>query len=174
MVIWISGLSGAGKTTLGTALFNRLKASHSNLVILDGDDLRNALILNIGHDQESRRVNSNRYANIAHLLDSQGIHVIVCAVSISNDAQKLNRQRLSNYLEVYLDVPLEVLKARDPKGIYRKAEKGLISNVSGVDIPYDPPLEPHITVPNDKSREFLETKIDEIVSIFESGVVQKE
>ena len=148
MLIWICGLSGAGKTTIGTALYNRLKPSVPSLVLLDGDELRNALGGNIGHDPESRRLNSLRIANLCHLLDRQGVDVICCAVTITPEVQKLNRDRLSTYHEVYLKVPIEILRKRDPKGLYRRADEGKMKNVAGVDIPYQEPADPHVAIDN--------------------------
>lgn len=155
MVIWICGLSGAGKTTVGRLLYGRMKPYLQNLVMLDGDALRTALISDFGHDPTARNQNSMRIANISYLLDQQGIHVICCAVTISTKVQAINRERLSGYHEVYIDVPLEVLEKRDSKKLYEKARRGLIDNVSGIDIPYSPPENPHTVINNNVDRQSL-------------------
>lgn len=146
MVIWLCGLSGAGKTTIGNALYDRIKGRAANLVILDGEELRKALGGDLGHDAESRRVNSVRIANLCHLLDLQGIHVICCAMTIVPEAQELNRQWLSGYCEILLDVDLDTLIKRDPKGLYKKALSGKIKNVAGVDIPFVAPKSPQLVI----------------------------
>ena len=148
MVIWICGLSGAGKTTIGSLLYDHLKPNLPNLLLLDGDEFRQALSGDIGHDPDARLRNSLRIANLLHLFDRQDIHAICCAVTISPEAQKLNRDRLSDYVEVFLDVPLPVLEKRDPKDIYRRAREQRIKNVAGVDIPYQPPAAPHLRLEN--------------------------
>ena len=163
MVIWICGLSGAGKSTLGRALFERLKPMHSNLVMLDGDELRDALGGSVGHDPQSRIFNSIRIANLCHLLDRQGIDVLCCAVTIAPEAQELNRKRLSSYREVFLKVSLDVLKGRDPKGIYARAMKGETHNVAGVDIPFIEPAEPHLMIDNDTNLSNVSSLVDRVI-----------
>jgi adenylylsulfate kinase-like enzyme len=163
VVIWLCGLSGAGKSTIGAAVYARLKAQRPNLVMLDGDELRDALGGSIGHDPNSRILNSIRIANLCHLLDRQGIDVICCAVTIAPDAQKSNRERLSYYREVYLKVSLDVLKGRDPKGIYERAMRGETLNVAGVDIPFIEPETPHIEIDNNHDTDDVSAIVDRIV-----------
>jgi len=163
MVVWLSGLSGSGKTTLSKLLYKRLEQNLPNLVLLDGDDLREALNISPGFDLESRRLNSIRYARLCQLLDAQGIHVICCAVSIDPDAQAENRKKINNYIEVLVDVPLEVLRQRDPKDIYRRADEGLLQNVSGVDIPFVAPRDPHLVIYNGDEAENLDEHVDRIL-----------
>lgn len=164
MVIWICGLSGSGKSTLGRTLYEKLKPGLANLVLLDGDELRAALGHDLGHDTESRRRNSVRIANLCRLLDRQGIHVLCCAMTVAPEAQKANREHLSSYLEVYLDVSMPVLESRDAKEIYRRARAGLIHDVAGVDIPYDPPADPHMVVDNNQPRDDLGPLADTVLT----------
>lgn len=148
MVIWLSGLSGSGKTTIGKLVWTILKNKFGYAVLLDGDEIRSVLGNSIGHDLESRRLNSIRIGRLCELLDRQGIPVVCCAMTIAPEVQVRNRKELSNYVEVFLEVSLEVLEKRDPKGIYKNARAGLLKNVSGMDIPYSPPTNPHLNINN--------------------------
>lgn len=151
MVIWLCGLSGSGKTTLGRALYQTLKQELANVVLLDGDELRQAFGHDLGHDAESRRKNSIRIANFCQLLDRQNIHVICCAMTIAIEAQVQNRARISHYYEILLDVKMEVLQTRDYKGIYTKAQRGELKDVCGVDLPFIPPVHPDLVLDNNKN-----------------------
>ena len=145
MVIWFIGLSGSGKTTLARALHDRLKPRLANLVLLDGDDFR-AVFGDVDHTVAGRRRNAERISNLCKVLDDQGIHVIAAVLSLFPDWQAWNRKHLSNYLEVFLDLPLPTLKARDTKGLYAGAESGRIANVVGVDIPFPRPPAPDLVL----------------------------
>ena len=153
MVIWLSGLSGSGKTTIGRLLWKKLQERLGHAVILDGDEVRAALGGDFGHDLESRRLNSIRIGRLCELLNRQNIPVVCCAMTIAPEVQLSNRMSLSDYLEVYLDVSLEVLERRDPKSIYSRAKAGFLRNVAGIDIPYTPPTEPHLVIDNNFARD---------------------
>jgi adenylylsulfate kinase-like enzyme len=155
MVIWIAGLSGAGKSTVGKLVWEFLRSRTPSVVLLDGDELRAVFGGAIGHDPEARRQQSVRIGNLCRLLDRQQIHVVCCAVTIAPEVQESCRQELSGYLEVFLDVSLEVLRERDPKHIYARAARGEIRNVAGVDIPYEPPRRPHLVIENNAVRNDL-------------------
>lgn len=164
MVIWLCGLSASGKTTIGCLMYDRVKPKVPNLILLDGEDLRIAFGNDLGHDQEGRRRNSVRIANLCQLLDRQGIHVICCAMTIAPEAQVANRKHIKEYYEVLLDVSIEVLEARDPKGIYRRVRVGQLTNVCGVDIPYVAPVHPHLVINNNPPREDLTPLVDQILA----------
>lgn len=170
MVIWIAGLSGAGKSSIGQIVWARLRSRYPNVVLLDGDEMRAVLGGGIGHDPESRRQNSVRIGNLCQLLDRQGIHVVCCAVTIAPEVQASNRERLSGYLETFLEVSLEVLRSRDSKGIYARASSGQLRNVAGVDIPYQPPRRPHLVIENNARRDDLSDLAQRIVDA--SGLVR--
>ena len=140
MVIWFIGLSGSGKTTLGTKLTHELKKDLKNLVYLDGDILREVWGDDLSHSIEGRKRNAKRISNLCRLLDEQGIHVIASVLSIFPEWQQWNRDQFSNYYEVFLDVPMEILIQRDTKNLYKKALKNEIDNVVGIQIPFPRPV----------------------------------
>lgn len=139
MVIWLIGVSGAGKSTIGRLLADQLRPEHHNLVYLDGDELREVWGDSPGHAIDGRAVNARRISHLCRLLDSQGVHVITAILSIFPEWQAWNRETFSRYFEVFLDVPLDVVQARDAKGLYEAARSGSIENVVGVDIPFPEP-----------------------------------
>jgi adenylylsulfate kinase-like enzyme len=148
MIIWLIGLSGAGKTVIGKELATTLKAKHDNLVYLDGDILRDVWGDSLGHTVEAREVNAKRISNLCHMLDQQGIHVVATVLSIFPEWQVWNRQNFQQYFEVFIDADLKTLKARDSKGLYAKALAGEIDNVVGIDIPFPRPENPDLILAN--------------------------
>lgn len=164
MVIWLSGLSGAGKTTIGKLLWQALRKTYGFAVILDGDELRAALGGSLGHDPEARRQNSIRIGRLCEMMDRQGLAVVCCAMTIAPEVQARNRVTLSRYFEVFVDVSLEVLEKRDPKGIYRRARAGLVDNVAGIDFPYVAPENPNLIIVNNGTEEDLPGIVDRILA----------
>ena len=159
MVLWFIGMSGAGKTKLSTIVYNILKPKISNLILLDGDILRE-LYGDIGHTIEERRINHIRFSKLSKFLNDQNIHVIGATLSIFPDLREWNRKNIKDYTEVYLKVPLEILKNRDSKGIYSNAMKGKINNVVGIDIDFPEPKNSQLILDNSKDNidfsEFVE------------------
>lgn len=139
MIIWLIGLSGAGKTTVGTRLAARLRERTPGVVYLDGDLLREVWGESLSHDTAGRRVNAERVSRLCALLDRQGVHVVAAVLSIFPEWQQWNREQFSAYFEVFLDVPLDVVIARDTKGLYRAALDGRQRDVVGIDIPFPRP-----------------------------------
>ncbi len=158
MVIWLIGMSGAGKTTIGKELWLKIKERDKKTVFLDGDLLRDVWGDKLNHSIEDRYKNAHRISNLCKLLDSQGINVIACVLSIFPEWQEWNRNNFSNYFEVLVKTPLEILKKIDDKGIYAKALRGEIKNVVGVDIPFPTPKNPDVVIDN-SSREKNPKKI---------------
>lgn len=146
MVIWFIGMSGAGKTTLAEKLYARLKHEHGNLVYLDGNAFRKIFGNDADHSIEGRRKNAERISHFCRVLDEQQINVIAAVLSIFPEWQAWNRENFSNYFEVFLDIPLETLKQRDPRGLYASAEAGRIDNVVGVGIPFPRPPRPDLVI----------------------------
>ncbi len=124
MIIWICGPSGAGKTSIGRALYAHLKADMPNLFLLDGDEFRAAMGNDLGYSLEDRRKNGLRIARLCHLLESQGICVICCGATVQPEVQHFNRATFRRYCEVVIDVTFETLLKRDAKTIYAKALEG--------------------------------------------------
>ncbi len=142
MVIWIIGMSGAGKSTIGRAVYGLWKSQVPNTVLVDGDEVRGIFAQDrspADYTLEGRRKNAERIYEICAWLDRQGINVVCCLLSIFPDVQARSRENLSRYFEVFVDVPVEVLAKRDAKGIYGPALAGQARNVVGVDIPFPPP-----------------------------------
>jgi adenylylsulfate kinase len=148
MVIWLIGLAGSGKTSIGAALHRRMKAVNPATVLLDGDQVRRIMGEDLGHSLEDRRHNGRRICNLCRVLDEQGLDVVACVLSLFHDQQAENRATLSDYFEVYLDVPMAVLEARDQKGLYSAARAGRIRDVAGIDIPFLPPPHPDLVLEN--------------------------
>lgn len=149
MVIWCIGLSGSGKTTLGREIARQLRARQPNTVLLDGDELREIFAQGRGAEAytvEGRRVNAERMVALCKLLDSQGINVVCCILSIFPEMRDENRRRFSRYFEIFLDAPLHVLEARDAKGLYASARQGKTRNVVGIDIPFERPARPDMVI----------------------------
>jgi len=150
MVIWLIGMSGAGKTAIGREIYQSLKIRQPNTIFIDGDIVREIMGNDLGHTIQDRRVNAGRISRLCRYLDSQGINVICAILSIFHESQKWNREHISQYFEVYIRVPFKILVERDSKGLYRQALAGEIKNVVGVDIEFPPPFNPDLIIDNDK------------------------
>jgi adenylyl-sulfate kinase len=146
VVIWITGLSGAGKTTLANAVAALLKPRMPNLVVLDGDVIRAVFGSTLGHRTEDRIVQVRRLQAIAKMLEDQGIVVIVAVLYAAPDLLVWNRQNFARYQEVYLKASLEFLQKRDDKGLYAAAAAGKMPNVVGLDIPWHAPSSPDLVI----------------------------
>jgi len=143
-VYFFTGLSGAGKTTLGGLFHRRLKARETNVVLLDGDSIRLVYNEDIGYSQESRRKGAGRTFRVAKMLSDQGIDVVVCSICMFSDLRAWNRANIENYREIYIKVDRETLLRRNQKGLYTTG-----TNVVGVDLPFDEPKTPDVIVEND-------------------------
>jgi len=148
MIVWLIGLSSAGKTTVGRPLYEKVKEKRNDVLLLDGDQLRRVFGDDIGHTREDRYENGWRYCRLSELLDEQGLHAICCVLSLFEEHREWNREHLSSYFEVYLDVPMETLRQRDEKDLYAQSEAGEIKNVGGVDIPFEEPGDPDLVLDN--------------------------
>ncbi len=149
-LFWITGLSGAGKTTIGTLIYTYLKKKESNVVFIDGDMIRE-VYKNTDYSEDGRRKISYTNMRLCKMLTDQGIDVIIAVIGLRSEYWKWNRENIENYYEIYLKVPMEVLIARDNKKLYRRALNHEISNVYGVDMPFEEPSEPTVVVINDSS-----------------------
>jgi len=148
-VIWFTGLSGAGKTTLTRALAAQLEARGERVELLDGDAVREHLSKGLGFSREDRDTNIRRIAFVAGLLAKHGVTVLVSAISPYRDTRREVLAQLPNAVEVFVDAPLSVVTARDVKGLYEKALRGEIPHFTGVSDPYEPPVTPDVHVRTD-------------------------
>jgi glutamine kinase len=147
-VYWITGLSGAGKTTVGKELWRRLRAVGRAAVLLDGDIVREVIAEDLGHTTASRRKSAMRNARLCRLLCGQGIDVICPTISLFHEVHRWNRANIPGYCEIYLRVPMEELRRRDPKGIYAAAHRGELRDVVGLDLPAELPESPDLVLDN--------------------------
>jgi cytidine diphosphoramidate kinase len=149
-VIWITGLSGAGKTTVAEALGRCFGKYGLKPILLDGDILRN--VFNSTDEtkkiyaREERVKLSHKYALLCKILSSQGLTVIISTISMYDEIYAWNRNNLPNYSEIYLKVPLKELRRRDPKNIYKNFISGTQANVSGLDVKVDQPIGAHLVI----------------------------
>lgn len=148
MVVWFTGLSGAGKSTIANLLEQKLYEQGTRTYLLDGDNLRHGLNRDLGFSSTDRHENVRRVAEVAALMVDAGLLVLVSLISPFKAERELARSLVveGEFYEVFVDVPLSVAEARDPKGLYEKARKGELRNFTGIDSPYEPPEHPEMRV----------------------------
>jgi adenylylsulfate kinase len=144
LTVWLTGLSSAGKTTIAEAVSAALRAQGCKVEWLDGDAVRQRLCRGLGFSKEDRDENIRRIGYVAELLTRNGVYAVVSAISPYREVRDEVRRRIGDFLEVYVNAPLETCERRDLKGIYRRARAGEMAHVTGVDDPYEPPLRPEV------------------------------
>lgn len=148
--IWLTGLSGSGKSTIAASVEEALIAEGRAAYRLDGDNIRHGLNADLGFSAEDRAENVRRIGEVARLFADAGVVVLVPVISPYRSDRDTVRQRHVEaglpFIEVFVDTPLEVCEARDPKGLYAKARAGEITGFTGVDDPYEPPLDPELSI----------------------------
>jgi bifunctional enzyme CysN/CysC len=146
VVVWFTGLSGAGKSTIANAVEQRLHSRGVHTYLLDGDNVRHGLNADLGFDDAARHENIRRVAEVSRLMVDAGIVVLVSFISPFRTERAMARAIVEEdeFVEVHVDTPLAVVEARDTKGLYAKARKGLIRNFTGIDSPYEPPEHPEL------------------------------
>ena len=147
-VFWLTGLSGAGKTTIGEKLWSRLRRAGRPAIFLDGDRLRTTIADDLGHLASDRRRSAMRNGRLCQLLSEQGIDVVCATISLFHEVQRWNREQICGYCEIYLRVPMEEIERRDPKRIYARARGREITNVVGIDIAAEEPESPDLVLEN--------------------------
>ncbi len=147
-VIWLTGLSGSGKSTIAIALENALHQAGFNTQLLDGDNVRTGINNNLGFSDNDRLENIRRIAEVSKLFVNAGLITINSFVSPTNDVRQLAKQIIgaSDYIEVYVKASLATCEARDVKGLYAKARKGELKQFTGIDSPFDEPILPQLTI----------------------------
>jgi len=169
MVIWLTGLSGSGKTTICDAMWNMLKPSLPELVSIDGDIVRQLFANKLGYAEPDRVQQIQRIQTLAKFLSDQGQIVLVAALYARDDLLAWNRENFKNYFEAYIDASIELVRTRDPKGLYANA--GPSPQIVGIDIPWNAPTSPDMTIfadngiaPDDIAKQII-TKIPAFANI---------
>jgi adenylyl-sulfate kinase len=163
--LWFTGLSGAGKSTISGLLEERLRALGARVEVLDGDVVRTYLSKGLGFSKEDRDENIRRIGFVCELLSRNGVIAIAAAISPYRAVREEVRARIGNFVEVYVECPIEVLAERDVKGLYKRALAGEIGQFTGVSDPYEPPLAPEVTV--NSSKETPQESVDRIWATLE-------
>src|SRR5438034_5795963 len=161
-VLWFTGLSGAGKSTISNIIEARLRAAGAEVELLDGDVVRTHLSKGLTFSKEDRDINIRRIGFVAELLARHGVIVLVAAISPYRAMREEVRSTIPNFVEVYVECPIAVLAERDVKGLYKRALAGEIPNFTGVSDPYEPPLHPEVVVETD--RETVEESVNKILA----------
>ena len=149
MIIWITGLSGSGKSTIAKKVVNNLRDSNQPCILLDGDKIRKAIEdPHVHYDYQSRLTCAKRISRLSQMLEQENIWVVVATISLFKDIHSWNRLNFKDYIEVYIRVDLNVLKQRDSKALYSRANKREISNVAGIHYQIQEPENPDLIIEN--------------------------
>ncbi|MOA01995.1 Adenylyl-sulfate kinase [compost metagenome] len=162
-MLWFTGLSGAGKSTIANLVERKLHALGRHTYLLDGDNVRHGLNRDLGFSEADRVENIRRVAEVGRLMLDAGLITLVSFISPFRAERELARNLAGAgaFLEIFVDTPLALAEQRDPKGLYQKARRGELKNFTGIDSPYEPPLEPDLHI--DTSRESAEEAAERIV-----------
>jgi adenylylsulfate kinase len=150
VTVWLTGLSGAGKTTISSHISQDLRALGYKIEVLDGDVIRLHLSGDLGFSKQDRDTNIRRIGFVAHLLTRNDVIVIVAAIAPYRELREEVRQRIGDFVEVFVDSPLAVCEERDLKGLYKKARAGLLKGFTGIDDPYEAPLNAEVVCHTDR------------------------
>jgi adenylylsulfate kinase len=162
LLLWFTGLSGAGKSTIANALEKRLFEMGKLTYLLDGDNIRHGLNGDLGFSVEDRKENIRRIGEVGKLFVDAGIITLATFISpLKEDRQKVRELLKENFIEIFVDCSLEVCESRDPKNLYRKARRGEIKEFTGISSPYEKPENPEITISTDKQT--IEECVDRII-----------
>lgn len=147
--LWLTGMSGAGKTTIASYLVGRLRTFGRRVEMLDGEEIKDVFSKGLGFSKEDRNTTVRRIAYVAKLLSRNGVVAIAAALSPYRDARDQSRREIGRFVEVFVDCPVEKLIERDQKGLYKKALAGELPNFTGITDPYEPPPQPEVAVRTD-------------------------
>ncbi len=160
-VIWLTGLPGSGKTTIARGLEKKLKVRGLKVEVFDGDDVRKNLSKGLGFSKEDRDTHNKRVIYVCKLLTRNGVNAIVSLISPYRSTRAYAREQLPKFVEVYLKCSLEECMRRDPKGLYKKALAGEIKNMTGIQDPYEEPLDPEVIL--DTEHKSSESNIQKVL-----------
>ena len=167
VAVWFTGFSGAGKSTIADALTKKLKSAGYQLEVLDGDEIRENLTKDLGFSKEDRDTNIRRIGFVAKLLARNGVIVLVPVISPYRAIREEMRASIDNFVEVFVNAPIAVCEERDVKGLYKKVRAGQIKQFTGIDDPYEPPLNPEVECRTDL--EELSESVDKIFDTLKSS-----
>lgn len=171
VTVWLTGLSGAGKTTIARLVEAQLKARNCKVEVLDGDLIRTWLSQGLGFSKKDRDINVRRVGFVANLLSRNGVVVIAAMISPYQEIRDEIRAINQNFLEVHVSTPLEVCEARDVKGLYAKARAGEIKGFTGIDDPYEVPVNPEVVC--ESGKETVEESANKVINTLEKlGYIQ--
>lgn len=170
ILYWITGLSGAGKTTIGKALYEHLKQEKPNVVFLDGDVLRSVFGTLHGHSLEDRKKLAKSYSSLCKMLTDQGMDVVCSTMSLFREVHEFNRLSIENYYEIFVDCDMQELIKRDQKGIYSKALKGEMNDVIGINMTYDKPENCDLVIDN-TNKNNIQEKVLLILKLTQESVL---
>ena len=163
--IWLTGLSGAGKSTTAHILEERLRAAGARVEVLDGDAVRTHLCKGLGFTKQDRDENVRRIGYVCELLSRNGVIAIVAAISPYREARDAVRARIETFIEVHVSCSLDVLVQRDVKGLYKRALAGEIPHFTGISDPYEPPIAPEVVI--DSALDTPEQSVDKVWLVLE-------
>jgi adenylylsulfate kinase len=144
VVVWFTGFSGAGKSTIAEALTDKLRSQGYQLEVLDGDEIRENLTKDLGFSKEDRDTNIRRIGFVSQLLARNGVIVLVPVISPYRAIREEMRANINNFVEVFVNAPISVCEERDVKGLYKQVRAGKIKQFTGIDDPYEPPTNPEV------------------------------
>jgi adenylylsulfate kinase len=172
-LIWFTGLSGSGKSTIAIEIEKKLFEMGFKTYLLDGDNIRSGLNSNLGFTEEDRIENIRRIGEVSHLMLDAGLIVLASFIAPFQADREMVKHKIKpeNYIEVYVNCPLEICEKRDVKGLYAKARKGEIKHFTGIDAPYEPPKNPDVIVETDK--ETIEESLKKILKVVMNKIKSK-
>ncbi|MGM3223780.1 adenylyl-sulfate kinase [Dickeya zeae] len=170
VVVWFTGLSGSGKSTLAGALEQSLFARGVSTYLLDGDNVRHGLCRDLGFSDDDRRENIRRVGEVARLMVDAGLVVLTAFISPHRAERQMVRELLDQgqFLEVFVDTPLSICEARDPKGLYKKARAGELRNFTGIDAIYEAPEQPELHL---DGQQLVTNLVDELLDMLHGRAI---
>jgi adenylylsulfate kinase len=164
--VWLTGLPGSGKTTIGSSLAKEFEKKNKKCELLDGDELRKIISSELGFTKKDRDLHLKRVTYLCQLLNRNGIIAIVALISPYRESRNYARSMIGNFVEVWVKCPLNICIERDPKGLYKKATDGKMNSLTGIQDPYEEPINPEIVLNTDT--ETVDTSTTRIVNYVEN------